>query len=408
MNASSRLNGTNDAVCHLCEKAALIPFRILMGVTNKDVEFATQKTISIKRSRTTLCNKCFQNLLLVGSLLFQWGTKIEVRISAGAGARSNATGDVPSMNGVVDHFPNEDVKPMIYPGGAASREGQSAFREAGLHQGVKIESEATAESDDANDLGSKCDDEGEDEVDKDTNRSDKQTLSHITHQEEFVSPDQTKKSKSVSSPRKECGVLCSTCGLQCEDQRSLKRHREDEHPRTFPCKKCGAKFKHNYQMMRHARVHDPVPVRKEKCEKCGKWVSKLKSHLMKMHGAAGSKTFLCRFCTASFWDSNRLKEHERTHTKEKPYKCPQCERTFANASYLRLHASFHTGERNHACQFCGKRFARKSNQEIHEKHVHMKIFYSCPNHCGMQFRRKNKAMDHGAECKGILSNGLTD
>ena len=227
----------------------------------------------------------------------------------------------------------------------------------------------------------------------------------ISRREELA---KSRLSKPVSFARNS-SILCSHCGKQFTTQTLLKKHMANHRPRSFPCKVCGAKFRFNYHLMRHVRVHQPIALRKEKCDKCGKLVSKLKLHLMKMHGEGdeSGKKFVCRYCPASFWDTNRLKTHERVHTKEKPYQCSKCERSFASANYLRLHAYLHTGERKYACKFCGKCFGRGSNRDIHEKHVHMKEFYSCPKECGRQFRRKNKAMEHGEECHGVaLSRGF--
>ena len=149
-------------------------------------------------------------------------------------------------------------------------------------------------------------------------------------------------------------------------------------------------------------VHQPFSDRSTKCDQCGKTVLKLQKHMLRMHSdkKKEEKKFLCRFCSSAFHDSSRRKQHERIHTLETPYKCPDCPKSFRHSEYLRLHKPMHTGEKKFACKFCGKRFSRCTNKNIHEKHLHMGKFYDCPKLCGMQFRRKNKAMDHGEQCNG--------
>lgn len=61
----------------------------------------------------------------------------------------------------------------------------------------------------------------------------------------------------------------------------------------------------------------------------------------------------CEICFKKF-TSSKLRQHMRTHTKEKPYKCKFCSRAFSMSGNLKRHIMTHTGERPHICQDCGK------------------------------------------------------
>uniref|UniRef100_A0A1B0DBU5 C2H2-type domain-containing protein n=1 Tax=Phlebotomus papatasi TaxID=29031 RepID=A0A1B0DBU5_PHLPP len=60
-----------------------------------------------------------------------------------------------------------------------------------------------------------------------------------------------------------------------------------------------------------------------------------------------------------------LKQHIRTHTKEKPYQCTECPAAFAQTAHLKAHLRTHTGERPFVCPECGKSFTQPCSLKSH-------------------------------------------
>lgn len=66
-----------------------------------------------------------------------------------------------------------------------------------------------------------------------------------------------------------------------------------------------------------------------------------------------ARNHACTVCLKMF-TSTKLRQHMRTHTKEKPYRCKVCFQGFSMSGNLKRHMMTHTGERPHHCEVCGK------------------------------------------------------
>jgi Zinc finger, C2H2 type len=75
-------------------------------------------------------------------------------------------------------------------------------------------------------------------------------------------------------------------------------------------------------------------------------------------------------CGAAFEKPSALKDHERTHTLEKPFGCKHCPQSFSRSSNLRRHERTHEGSKPFQCTYCSQLFNDTSNRQKHESRKH--------------------------------------
>ena len=78
-------------------------------------------------------------------------------------------------------------------------------------------------------------------------------------------------------------------------------------------------------------------------QKDGPLIKKRRSKKLKRKTGSDDKIFNCRFCNAPFVRRDKLNEHLRIHTGERPYKCDYCDKSFPRKDGLRIHRMSHTG-----------------------------------------------------------------
>lgn len=103
-------------------------------------------------------------------------------------------------------------------------------------------------------------------------------------------------------------------------------------------------------------------------------------------GLTTSESLLaCQSCGKNFVSYGRLKSHEKTHSKQRPFKCNDCGKTFTVRYSLICHARVHTRERPYSCNQCGSRFSQASSLKTHQIYKHTKEFPYICKYCGRGF-----------------------
>ncbi|VDP87315.1 unnamed protein product [Schistosoma mattheei] len=118
---------------------------------------------------------------------------------------------------------------------------------------------------------------------------------------------------------------------------------------TYP--ECNKSYTRRYRLNLHLSTHmitDPVSCDEPNCKvKCFS-EEDLKRHKLSQHSSVDNhprRRHVCTFpgCSRSYSELNRLEEHLRTHSGERPYVCrkPGCGATFARLSGVKSHELTH-------------------------------------------------------------------
>ena len=144
---------------------------------------------------------------------------------------------------------------------------------------------------------------------------------------------------------------CLFCKKSFDSLNDLKEHLENcEEPNRFKCK-CGKKFSHYSNLLRHKKMENDGKCNNviENCHKCNqcdrnfKFEKDLNNHQIKSHNRPKIK---CQNCELEFMSNVALKKHTKEKHPTKHY-CKICSREFCNKNYLNIHMkNIHEGVKN--------------------------------------------------------------
>ena len=85
----------------------------------------------------------------------------------------------------------------------------------------------------------------------------------------------------------------------------------------------------------------------------------------------------CIQCDSAFKTNDKLKRHQRIHTKEKPFACIFCEKVFSQSGHLKEHQLIYSGDRPYGCPECKKSFT--TDQKLKNHQGWLKVHYNVWN-----------------------------
>ncbi|XP_061727244.1 zinc finger protein 345-like [Cydia pomonella] len=168
---------------------------------------------------------------------------------------------------------------------------------------------------------------------------------------------------------------CAACGAGCAGAEARLRHMRAAHDvDIFTCDLCNKSFLSKPSLSTHIdRVHLGIrPLQHHQLTQYKKHSKRPVQHRTREHD------HMCEHCGKAYTTHQFLKNHQMTHTGERPFKCDRCPKGFTTAVQLTWHTRTHTGERPFQCDQCHQAFSLEGNLRRHRKAVHLGLRKNVP------------------------------
>ena len=162
-------------------------------------------------------------------------------------------------------------------------------------------------------------------------------------------------------------VQCDLCGNFFLSQGYLRQHRQYVHQeeRNFTCELCHISVKTETLLKRHMARH--TDEKNEVCQICGSSF-RVRSDLLRhmVRHDSSRRTFKCEHCGKGFFEDQKLKQHLRIHTGDKPFKCHLCTYKCAVKGNLTKHFKTHSKRDD----YLGRAYRKKgSGAKVITEHI---------------------------------------
>ncbi|XP_063391803.1 zinc finger protein 208-like [Cydia fagiglandana] len=185
--------------------------------------------------------------------------------------------------------------------------------------------------------------------------------------------------RPVQHKRRGHDHMCEHCG-KTYTLTQYKKHskRPVQHKRRghdHMCEHCGKAYtvKAKHTPANTHRVHLSIrPLQHHQLPQYKKHSKRPVQHKRRGHD------HMCEHCGKAYTTHQFLKNHQMTHTGERPFKCDRCPKGFTTAVQLTWHTRTHTGERPFQCDQCHQAFSLEGNLRRHRKAVHLGLRKNVP------------------------------
>ena len=160
---------------------------------------------------------------------------------------------------------------------------------------------------------------------------------------------------------------CKLCNQVCKQGNASTKHvcKEEIKNSNHFCNVCEKYYKTKSSFSNHSCRPLEVIKKNKTCEICKK-TFKTKEHLRQhQRSHSGEKPFLCVSCGKGFTQQGNLIKHMRIHAGTRMFLCEVCSRPFMTKGALTEHSRTHSDEKQYKCEICQKSFRHKHGLDNH-------------------------------------------